>query len=97
VRADLSFTGEELIADPASPPAEDTDPARWTRKGWYVFRRGEWFLLVRGYHLDLGFWGGGRDMRRYRIGFLAGILVGLVTALALAIALGILAWIILSG
>jgi hypothetical protein len=33
VRADLSFTGEEQTVDPASPPAKDTAPARWARKG----------------------------------------------------------------
>lgn len=51
----LHFADGELVADPLQPPADDSAASRWARRGWYVFQRGNWYLLVEGHHVDIAY------------------------------------------
>ena len=42
------FTADELVASPEKP-GDNKAAAQWAQRGYTVFQRGEWFLIVRGY------------------------------------------------
>lgn len=51
----LAFTEDELIAGHGKSAVDNPAAAQWAQRGYCVFKRGDWYLIVNSYDADIEF------------------------------------------